>query len=252
MDQDPIVTTSAARQIAERLRTAIVNGHLAVDERLPTEDELAARFGVSRPTVREALKRLAAQNLIRSRRGPTGGTFVNRPSPEDLADALCGSATLLVGLGAFGMDEIATARFEMEAACCRLAAVNRTEDDLARLTAELDLQSNADLDDAAFCASDVRFHRTVVDAAGNRVLSLAMVLVIEALVPVMNMVLHRVRVRRAVVDLHARMLDGLRAGDPDATVDGLRDLTDYLRDRYAEALADRKRGTTGPPPLVAE
>ena len=79
-----------------------------------------------------------------------------------------------------------------------------------------------------------------------------MVLVIEALVPVMNMVLHRVRVRRTVIDLHARMLRGLRAGDPDATVDGLRDLTDYLRDRYAEALADRKRGTVGPPPLVAE
>lgn len=67
-----IVTTSAASQIADQLQQAIMDGRLKVDERLPTEEELAAQFGVSRPTVREALKRLAARHLIRSRRGPTG------------------------------------------------------------------------------------------------------------------------------------------------------------------------------------
>ena len=52
-------------QIATAIRESIVSGVLAVDERLPNEAELAAQFGVSRPTVREALKRLAANNLIR-------------------------------------------------------------------------------------------------------------------------------------------------------------------------------------------
>ena len=66
--------SSVAARIAAQLRDAIVAGDLASDERLPGEQELADRYGVSRPTVREALKRLAAQNLIRSRRGPTGGT----------------------------------------------------------------------------------------------------------------------------------------------------------------------------------
>ncbi|MEO1459612.1 MAG: winged helix-turn-helix domain-containing protein, partial [Pseudomonadota bacterium] len=65
-------------QIAEAIREAILSGGLMVDERLPSELELAARFDVSRATVREALKRLAAQRLIRTRRGPTGGAFVNR------------------------------------------------------------------------------------------------------------------------------------------------------------------------------
>ena len=65
-------------QIAEAIRNAIVSGDLLSDARLPSEAELAEQFGVSRPTVREALKRLAAQNLIRTRRGATGGNFVNR------------------------------------------------------------------------------------------------------------------------------------------------------------------------------
>ena len=60
---------SAGHQIAESIRALILGGKLVVDQRLPGEQELAARFGVSRPTVREALKRLAAQNLIRTRRG---------------------------------------------------------------------------------------------------------------------------------------------------------------------------------------
>jgi len=68
---EPLVTESLAKQIAENIREAIMTGSLKVDERLPTEEELAARFEVSRPTIREALKRLAAQHLIRSRRGPT-------------------------------------------------------------------------------------------------------------------------------------------------------------------------------------
>ena len=88
----PLVAESLAKQIAENIRNAIMDGSLKVDEKLPTEEILAKKFNVSRPTIREALKRLAAQNLIRSRRGPTGGTFVNCPSQEDLRSSLTESA----------------------------------------------------------------------------------------------------------------------------------------------------------------
>jgi DNA-binding FadR family transcriptional regulator len=67
-----IVTASAAIQIADAIEQMIVRGQLRVDDRLPSETELSAQFGVSRPTVREALKRLAARHLVRSRRGPAG------------------------------------------------------------------------------------------------------------------------------------------------------------------------------------
>ena len=85
-----------AMRIAADIRAAIVAGRLTVNERLPTEEELAARWRVSRPTIQEALKRLAAQNLIRSRRGPSGGTFVSQPSREEARLTVANVATLPV------------------------------------------------------------------------------------------------------------------------------------------------------------
>ena len=99
MQENTIVKASISKQIAEQLRAAIVAGQFKIGQRLPTEDELAQRFGVSRPSVREALKRLAAQNLVRAKRGPTGGNFVVQPSYAELAESLSGAATLLVGIG---------------------------------------------------------------------------------------------------------------------------------------------------------
>ena len=100
----PLVAESLAKQIAENIRSSILDGSLKVDDQLPTEEVLAEKFNVSRPTIREALKRLAAQNLIRSRRGPAGGTFVNRPSHEDLSSSLTGAAMLLVSMGEFSKE----------------------------------------------------------------------------------------------------------------------------------------------------
>ncbi len=230
-----LVTASLAGQIAEALELAILEGRLRIDERLPTEDELARQFGVSRPTVREALKRLAARHLIRSRRGPAGGTFVTGPSPNQLAQSFCTAATLMVATGGVGLDDMATARTELEAVCCRLAAANRTDAHLAILKCEIVVQRRAATSDQDFCASDVRFHRTVADAAGNPIISLLMNVVIEGLMPVSNMIIVHVRERRTVVRQHERIAAALAARDPDEAVSALGDLTLTIRDQYARA-----------------
>ncbi|WP_454916779.1 FadR/GntR family transcriptional regulator [Xanthobacter sediminis] len=230
-----IVTTSAASQIADQLQQAIVEGRLKVDERLPTEEELAAQFGVSRPTVREALKRLAARHLIRSRRGPTGGNFVSGPSADELAASLGTSVTLLVAGGGVTLDDMAGARLEMEAVCCRLAAQNRTEAHLATLAAEIATQRQAALSDQDFCASDVRFHRAIVDAAGNALLRFLMNAVVEVLMPVSNMIIFRVRDRKQIIAHHERMLAALKARDGAAAVEALTGLLGYIRAQYAKA-----------------
>ena len=77
MKIDPNSSADLSAQIAQAIRDAIVSGDLNVDTRLPSEAELADQFNVSRPTVREALKRLAAQSLIRTQRGATGGPLSN-------------------------------------------------------------------------------------------------------------------------------------------------------------------------------
>ncbi|MDE2350197.1 MAG: FadR family transcriptional regulator, partial [Gammaproteobacteria bacterium] len=193
IDYQGLVTQGLAKQISEKIREAILQGRLRMHERLPTEEELAARFLVSRPTIREALKRLAAQNLIRSRRGPAGGTFVNKPSREEWHSTLANAASLLVSTGEFAWSDIVEARQEIEAVCCRLGAARRTEAQLQTLAREVRMQREAGLSDVEFCASDVRFHRTLVECAANPSLEFAAAGIIEALQPAINLIVFRVR-----------------------------------------------------------
>ena len=238
--KNTLAKTSISRQIAEQLRSAIVSGQFKIGERLPTEDELAQRYGVSRPSVREALKLLAAQNLVRSRRGPTGGNFVVQPSYGDLAESLSGAATLLVGLGALGIEEIIEARRALQHSCIDLAVNNATPQHIAGLEAALQQQQNPDISDEAFCQADVAFHRALVDATNNGMLRFVMYTVIEALIPVTNMVVTVVRERGDIVSLHRRMLDQLQRRDASALKTTIDELLDYLLAKFEQASADRR------------
>ena len=238
---DEVVRTGIARQVAENIRSAIMDGRLQVDERLPTEEDLARSFGISRPTVREALKRLAAQNLIHSKRGPTGGNFVKRPDPEGLSKAITGAATLLVGIGAFDIDEIITARLETETVCCRLSAKNRSDEDLAAMEAEIAVQRDAAISDEDFCASDVRFHRALVDSTSNGPLNLMMYTVIEAFIPITNMIVFRVRERNHVAALHQEIVEAIRIRDDIQAGDALGRLLAYVRESYSAVLDARAK-----------
>lgn len=243
---DEVVRTGIARQVAENIRSAIMDGRLKVEERLPTEEDLAKSFGISRPTVREALKRLAAQNLIHSKRGPTGGNFVKRPDPEGLSKAITGAATLLVGVGAFDIEEIIIARLETETVCCRLACENHDEADLAAMEAEIAVQRDEAISDEDFCASDVRFHRALVDATGNGPMKLMMYTVIEAFIPITNMIVFRIRERRHVAALHQEILDAVRGREAAIAAGALTRLLAYVQETYAAALDVRAKREAAP------
>ena len=236
---EPVMTQSAAKQIADRIRESILDGRLKADDRLPTEHELAEQFDVSRPTIREALKRLGAQSLVRSRRGPAGGTFVNRPSQEDMRSNLTTAATLLVTLGEFDLSDIAEARRELETLCGRLAAERRDKDCLNAMGRELERQRDPALTDEEFCASDVAFHRALVDGCGNPVLQFVMFSVIEALQPIENMIIFRFRERQAIIGQHKAILDAVRSGDVTRTERELDRQMTYIGEKFAEAQASQ-------------
>ncbi|MEQ1951385.1 FadR/GntR family transcriptional regulator [Mesorhizobium sp. CN2-181] len=248
LNYDDVVRTGLAKQVADEIRAAILDGRLKIEERLPSEDELAKRFGISRPTVREALKRLAAQNLIRSRRGPSGGNFVSRPDPEGLSKAITGAATLMVGVGAFDVDELVTARLETESICVRLAAGSRTEADIAAMAAEIELQRKRSMSGEEFCASDVRFHRALVDATQNGPLRLMMYTVIESFIPITNMLTYGLYERRGAADSHESILAAIREQDADRAAERLRDHLTGMRVVLAQALERRaEKSAAGKP-----
>jgi len=237
VQQPAIVKASISKQIAEQLRAAIVAGQFKIGERLPTEDELAQRYGVSRPSVREALKRLAAQNLVRARRGPTGGNFVIQPSYGELAESLSGAATLLVGMGALDIEEIIQARRNLQGSCADLAVQNAGEQHIAKLDAALQRQQDPEISDEAFCQADVAFHRALVDATDNGMLRFVMYTVIEALIPVTNMVVTVVRERSDIISLHRQMLAQLQQRDSAALKGSIDSLMDYLLQKFEQASA---------------
>ena len=236
-----IVTTSAARQIADRIQEGILSGQIRGDDRLPTEEDLAASYGVSRPTVREALKRLAAQNLIRTRRGPTGGSFVNRLGLAQAGETLTTSAMMMMTLGTVPMRDIASVRLFMEGQCCREAIATWSADTLARLDASLARQRQRELSDEAFCAADVEFHRALADGSPNTMMRFLMYGVIEALVPVTNMVIVFVRDRGAIIDFHQAMRDAYARRRITPLLAALQQLLDYLQDRHARAVTQREQ-----------
>ncbi len=228
-------------QIAQAIRDAIIEGHMIVDERLPSEAELSEQFGVSRSTVREALKRLAAQSLIRTQRGAFGGAFVNRLSYEDAYSQHITTSTLLLSMNAVSFETACEARFAMERACAPLACQRRTPDHLATMRAETHRQSQPGLSDESFCASDVALHRALVDASGNPVLSYQLAGAVEAMQPLMNMITFTARSREEIVGLHAALTDALETNSPDAADQTLRQLEVYTLELGRDVMAARAR-----------
>lgn len=227
-------------QIAKEIRGAILDGRLKVDQRLPSEEDLAIEFNVSRATIRDALKRLAAQNLIRSRRGPSGGNFVQSPSITEANDHLAAVTTMLVSVGDMPMESVTRARMELERMCARLAAEERTDDDLKRMAAEIEVQKDAGLTDVEFCATDVRFHRHLVNATHNDLLQFLMTAVVEALQPVSNLITFRTRDRLEIISQHQRIHAYLLHRDGDGAASVIAEQAQYLSSHYLKAAAARR------------
>ncbi|GAA6207528.1 FCD domain-containing protein [Cognatishimia sp. WU-CL00825] len=238
MKIDPESKTDLPIQIAKAIRASILSGEMDVDTRLPSEGELCDHFSVSRSTVREALKRLAAQNLIRTQRGATGGAFVNRLSYDEAYDQHVTTSTLLLSMNAVSFDTACEARFAMERACVPLSAERRTVDQLVNMRAEIFRQEQPGLSDEGFCASDVAFHRNLVDGAANPVLSYQLAGAVEAMQPLMNMITFSARSREKIIMLHRQIADGLQDRDVPSiyrAMDGLQ--------AYTLELAEKTRKT---------
>ncbi|MBY4892252.1 GntR family transcriptional regulator [Rhodobacteraceae bacterium N5(2021)] len=241
MKIDPNSKADLSAQIAAAIRDSIISGALIVDARLPSEAELAETLNVSRSTVREALKRLAAQSLIRTQRGAFGGAFVNRLSYEDAYGQHITTSTLLLGMNDVAFDTACEARFALERACADLSAQRRTADHLATMRVEALRQGQPGLSDEAFCASDVAFHRALVDGADNPVMSYQLAGAVEAMQPLMNMITFTARNRAEIVRLHSEIADAVEAREGAAVAEALTELETYTKTLAQSVFEHRAR-----------
>ncbi len=161
----------AYRSISDSIRDDILARRLVPGDQLPVETELADRFGVSRSTVREALRELTSQNLVNTTRGATGGTFVVVPTTQHLAQSLAVGIEMLAGSADLSVAELLEARELLEMPAAELAAARgRTEEvDAIRTYVET---HRADAAVGRELAANWSFHTLVMRAAHNPLLEL--------------------------------------------------------------------------------
>ncbi|MDA8370696.1 MAG: FCD domain-containing protein [Nocardiopsaceae bacterium] len=164
---DPI--RPAYEQVADQLRSLIVQGELAPGDQLPIESDLAATFSVSRSTIREALRSLASQNLVYSSRGVKGGTFVAQPRPSAVSSFLETSIGLLSGAELVGIDSLLETRELLEIHAVRMAAGRAAEEHLLGMR-EAIAREVAETERKARFEHHRTFHETLLRASGNELL----------------------------------------------------------------------------------
>lgn len=218
-----------AAAIAELLQQNILSGHYLPGDRLPSEAELCAHFSVSRPTLREALGRLSALGLIRSRRGAGGGAFVTRPEAQALVPQI-GALLALALAGDAAQGTRTEARLAMLAACAQLAAQRRSPIDALR--AEIDLQSDFKRPDDAFHASCRRLYQLVAEASANPALALLCNALISAEFAAGPGDGYSTRTRARYLSFHVRLANGIAGGRPEDAGAALSELAAYERDRH--------------------
>jgi GntR family transcriptional regulator, transcriptional repressor for pyruvate dehydrogenase complex len=165
----PVSRVRTYELVLERIETQIVNGALRAGQRLPPERELAALLGVSRPVLREALRILEAQGVVRSQvgKGPQSGTTIDRVP----RDALVRLLRLHVALGSFPLEDVVETRVALERSSVVLACRLATPQNLARMRAALLAMDEQEIDRETFNQCDTDFHVALADAGGNRLMS---------------------------------------------------------------------------------
>jgi DNA-binding FadR family transcriptional regulator len=227
-DSEPTTRRHGYEILADELRRRILAREHLPGDRLPTENEIGVEFGMSRTTVREALRVLAAQELIRTAKGAGGGTYVAVPRVSHVADMLGSSIAMLAAAHHLSLDQLMEARDIMEIPAARLAAERRRADDLEELRANVD----AEIAGTSRAAHHRDFHALVLKAADNPVLSLVAEPVFGAIVTDFDRGALTERVRRVAVEHHVDILRAIEAGDGEAAERAMREHLAFLRPYY--------------------
>jgi GntR family transcriptional regulator, transcriptional repressor for pyruvate dehydrogenase complex len=161
----------AYQQVADQLMERILDGSLAAGDRLPVEGDLATVFGVSRSTVREALRVLASRDLIVTARGTAGGSFVARAEAEQVSAYLETSIGLMSGSDGISLDQMLEAREMVEVPAARLAASRRRPEHIRQLHEAIEIEQRVGGRGERF-ERNKHFHGIVLEASGNMLFSL--------------------------------------------------------------------------------
>jgi len=227
--------------VAHQIETRILEGSLKPGDRLPAERELAIELGVSRPSLREAIKKLVSRDLLVSRHG--GGTYVTDRLEASFADPW----QQLIDQHPCLQEDVLEFRYLIEASAAELAARRATESDLERLEqayAKLDAAYGSD-DRHAQVAADVAFHLTIAESAHNVLFGHLVGSVLRLLHEHVRRNLREIAVSaetgRQLMAQHLAIRDAIRARQPETARLAAQTHIAFVRQRLEEAADSEQR-----------
>jgi len=224
---DPKPVKRPREQVESQLREAILEGHFQQGEKLPSELDLSARFGVSRTTIREALRALASDGLIRKVPGAAGGNFVMAIDHHALGGQIRESVETILRLGTVTMEELLQVRQFLEVPSASLAARNRSEEQLAELRRFVEDVKGLPLADPRIEDLDVSFHSVIAEASGNRML-LSFVSALHQVTRPVRYLDFSESAGRETVRQHIEIVKAIEEGNEDAAAEAMRTHLEYL------------------------
>jgi GntR family transcriptional regulator, transcriptional repressor for pyruvate dehydrogenase complex len=220
---------AVAHEAIATIKRMIVRGELQAGQRLPAERELAVQLGVSRPSLREAIRALIALNILESRHGE--GTYVSSLEPDLLTEPI----DFVLQIDDGGINALFEARRVLEAGIAALAAERATDLELAELE-DFVKRGRRMLEDAdAFIEHDVEFHERIRRAARSPVLGSMLGSVSTLSLESRRRTAQAQTVRTRALADHARTVKTLKARDPEAARRAMVAHLDHVREAVSAA-----------------
>ena len=236
LNLEPVSRRRTYEEVVEQIRRKILDGELRVGDRLPGERQLSEMLGVSRASVREAMRVLESMAIIRARTGTgpgSGSVIVGEPGPA-LGDTLIMNAALAT----ISLDEVIDVRCMLERAAILQVIERADAASIAELRGLVEAM-RAESDARIFLGYDAEFHLRLAEVSGNRLLAYLMASLRGVIHEVLSRIFPHVAewddLRPVVVEEHAEIVDLIEARDAAAAVERLEAHIRHSLDRIQRA-----------------
>jgi len=226
---EPIKKKRVAEEVADRIRTLILDGTFPQGQPLPSERVLTERFGVSRGSIRDAFRTLETIGLIETRHGR--GTFPRELTVDRLVAPLASMMTFQHDL----QDELLDVRRMFEPAVARVAATRATDEDFADLQRILDAQHRKLKKGQSAIVEDTEFHAALARSTRNRVIVSLMATLNDLLVESRKLTLRQKGRPAKSVEGHEAVVAALRRRDADGAARAMSNHIDQIADLQLHA-----------------
>ena len=236
----PVRATRTFEAAIEHLTEAVERAGLRTGDRLPNESVLAEQLGISKPTLRQALRVLELSGLVEVRRGKSGGIFV----VTDLVPAV--AIFTAVKLEERAAIDVLRARRVLERAVVHEAMRTASSADYAELERTIELLERHRGERPSVMRADAMFHRALVRACRNETIQAAMRGVARGLAPIRDAYRGGVAYDQQTLDVHRRQLVAMRLKDADALENVLDEHFRMLETQFARGIGRRWSDVFGP------